>query len=338
MSKNANTTAIGAFTLIGIIIAVAALVVTGAGKFFDQTREIIIYFDKSATGLQVGSDVRFGGVRIGQVKSIQVLIDASQNRKIIPVVVSLNDKDLANIRVAGAGNGLDLRTIEGVEKAVESGLRARMMQQSLLTGQLYIEFDMVPDLPGFFYDPVIDPDLPVVPTVATEIDELIAGVADGLKKLAELDIEGVLEETKKLITSASARVNDLRADEIGDNLVEISANIRKLTGDQAISRAIDDFEETLAQTREMAAKMNRSLDPLLEDLAEVVKSTNASLARIEEATGDITEATDPRAPSLLRLQSVLDDAERSTRSLQELTDSLKRSPSSLLRGKPNDNN
>ncbi len=57
---------IGVFTLLGLLIAAAALVMLGAGKIFEKTHKIQLYFDKSVYGLQVGSDVRFGGVQIGQ--------------------------------------------------------------------------------------------------------------------------------------------------------------------------------------------------------------------------------------------------------------------------------
>jgi paraquat-inducible protein B len=86
MSKKASPTLIGVFTLVGLLLGAGALVLFGAGKFFEKSSNITLYFDKSANGLLVGSDVRFGGVRIGRVGSIKVLIDRNENRKIIPVV------------------------------------------------------------------------------------------------------------------------------------------------------------------------------------------------------------------------------------------------------------
>ena len=151
MSNKASPTMIGVFTSLGLLIGGAVLVLLGAGKYFEQTHKLLLYFDKSVNGLQVGSDVRFGGVRIGRVSSISVIIDAEENRKVIPVVVELTDKELKS--VAGSGqNMLDFSTREGVQRAVSRGLRAGMKQQSLVTGQLYVEFDIVPDVKGFTYD------------------------------------------------------------------------------------------------------------------------------------------------------------------------------------------
>ena len=54
MSKKANPTVIGVFTLIGLIIAAIAVILFGAGKYFERTHEILVYFQKSAYGLQEG--------------------------------------------------------------------------------------------------------------------------------------------------------------------------------------------------------------------------------------------------------------------------------------------
>ena len=135
MSKKASPTLIGIFTLAGLIIAATGLVLFGAGKYFKNTYPVLLYFDKSANGLQVGSDARFGGVRIGSVRSINVLIDPVHNRKIIPVVVELDEKELKLIS-AESGVGIDFSSFEGVRKEVDEVLRAGMIQQSLVTGQL----------------------------------------------------------------------------------------------------------------------------------------------------------------------------------------------------------
>ena len=189
MSKKASPALIGGFTLLGLLLAAGALLLFGAGKFFEKSSSIILYFEKSAYGLLVGSEVRFGGVRIGRVTSIQVIIDQKQNRKIIPVVVELSHKELNDVGLTSDGS-IDLLTEEGVNKAISEGLRARMKQQSLLTGQLYIEFDMIPDSPIFDYKPAVASPYPNVPTLGTEMDDLIKGIADGLKKFNDLDLAG----------------------------------------------------------------------------------------------------------------------------------------------------
>ncbi len=332
MSKKASPTVIGIFTLIGIIIAGIAIVLLGVGKIFKSTHDVLLYFDKSAYGLQPGSDVRFGGVRIGSVKSISVLVDRKENRKIIPVVVELVEKDLRLISTE-EGGGIDFSTFEGVQKAVSQGLRGGMKQQSIVTGQLYIEFDIIPDTPGFVYQSSGEQIYPVIPTVGTDIDELISGIADGLKKFNALDLNGVMTDLRDVLVSAKNQIAALNVKEINDNLVDITRDVHKLTSNEKLSRAVENLDTALIQIDQLATKANNGFDPLLTDLNAVIANANAGLTKIDEAAKEITQLSNPRSPVLLRLQNVLQETERASRALKELSNDLKRDPKALISGK-----
>jgi paraquat-inducible protein B len=332
MSQKASPAVIGIFTLVGLILVGAALILFGAGKLFTSTHDILLYFDKSANGLQVGSDVRFGGVRIGKVKSISVLVDRQANRKIIPVVVELTDKDLRLIST-DEGGGIDLTTFDGVQKAVSEGLRAGMKQQSLVTGQLYIEFDIVPDTPGFVYSSKNGSSHPVVPTVGTEMDELISGISDGIQKFNALDLDSVIKELRDVLVTANKRIAEFDVKEINQNVLGITRDIREVTSDRKLAEAVDNLNQALARIDELAGKANDGIDPLLEDLAAIMEKTDAGLARIDEAAKEISQLSNPRSPVLLRLQNVLQETERASRALKELSNDLKRDPKALISGK-----
>ena len=332
MSKKANPTLIGVFTLVGLLVAAAALVLFGAGKVFEKSSSVILYFEKSAYGLLVGSEVRFGGVRIGRVTSIKVIIDQKLNRKIIPVVVELSHKDLLDAGLSSGGS-IDFRSHEGVEKAVEDGLRARMKQQSLVTGQLYIEFDLLPGSPIFDYKPDVASELPNVPTQGTELDDLIKGIADGLKKFNGLDLASIMKEFREVLVNAKTQIAALNLKEINDNIVGITADVKHLTGNEKLAKAIDSLDVALKSIDEFTNKANKGIDPLLEDFQKVMAQATAGLAKIEEASADISRVTNPRAPVLMRLQNVLEEAERASRAIKELANDLKQNPNALLMGK-----
>lgn len=332
MSHKPSPTLIGIFTLVGLLLGATALVLFGAGKFFEKTSKILLYFDRSANGLLIGSEVRFGGVRIGHVTSIKVLIDPKRNRKIIPVVVQLSAKDLAAIG-STSGDGMDFASEAGVRKAVAEGLRARMKQQSLLTGKLYVEFDIAPAAPSFTYQPDTKPPYPMVPTMGTEMDELISGVADGLKKFNSLDLAGAMKELREVLASTKTQVAALNIKEINANLVGITSDMRALVGNQKLAKAIDSLDEALTGIDELTKKANQGIDPLIKDLQQVLQQANASLAKITDATTDIARVTNPRAPVLMRLQNTLDEVERASRTIKELANDLKQNPNTILLGK-----
>lgn len=332
MSQKASPTLIGVFTLVGLLLGAGALVLFGAGKFFQKSSSIVLYFEKSAYGLLVGSEVRFGGVRIGRVTSIKVIIDQKQNRKIIPVVVELSHKDLLDVGLT-AGGSIDFVTEAGVKKAVADGLRARMKQQSLVTGQLYIEFDLIPDSPTFDYQPDIKSPYPTVPTQGTELDDLIKGIADGLKKFNDLDLASILKEFRDVLANTKTQIAALDLKMINDNLVGITADVREITGNEKLTRAIDSLDKVLANLDEITNKVKGEIAPLFEDFKQVMQQADAGLAQIKEASADISRVANPRAPVLMRLQHVLEEAERASRAIKELANDLKRNPNSLLLGK-----
>ncbi len=332
MSKTASPTLIGIFTLVGLLLAAAAVVLFGAAKIFQKSSNILLYFDKSANGLLVGSEVRFGGVRIGRVTSIKVLIDQKQNRKIIPVVVQLAEKDLRDVG-STSGGGIDFASEEGVRKAVADGLRARMIQQSLLTGQLYVEFDIVPEGPSFTYVPEVAPPYPTVPTIGTEMDQLISDIAVGLKKFNTIDFESVVKELRDVLTSSKNQIEALDMKAINDHLVGITADVKLLTGNQKLNKAIDSLDQALTSLDALTKKANQGIDPLLQDLEKVIQQANVGLVKIEEASDNLSKVTNPRAPVLMRFQNTLDETERASRAIKELANDLKRNPNALLGGK-----
>lgn len=332
MSKKASPTIIGVFTLAGLILAGAAVVLFGAGRLLKDSHEVMLYFEKSANGLQVGSDVRFGGVRVGRVKSINVLIDLEENRKVIPVVVELGAKELQLISTQ-EGGGIDFSTREGVAAAVSKGLRAGMKQQSLLTGQLYVEFDIVPGTPGFIYGNPATQEMPVVPTMGTEIDELIAGVADGLRKFNALDLENVFAELRDVLTSAKNQIAALNIKEINDNIIAITGDVRKVAQSEKLTSAVANLDTALKEIDLLAKKANAGIDPMLADLKAVMTRTDESLAKIQETADEISQLSNPRSPLFLRMQNLLQETERASLAIKELSNDLKRDPKALISGK-----
>ena len=332
MKKKASSILIGLFTMVGLMIAGTAIVILGAGKYFQESHKIQLYFEKSVNGLQVGSDVRFGGVRIGRVSSISVIVDTKDNRKIIPVLVELTDKDLTKV-AGGRSQKLDFTSRDGVSRAVKQGLRAGMKQQSLVTGQLYVEFDIVPDDKGFVYDSEEVEEFPVVPTIPTQFDEVIAGISKGLEKINELDLGNLITEMQDTLRKANQKISDLDLSEINENLTVITRDVRKITGDRKLATVLENLDKTLEELRELSVKVNKDMDPVMADIKEATRATRESMKSLNAAADEISEVTDPRSPLLLDFRNMLNDVETAARQLQELTDDLKRNPSSLLRGK-----
>ena len=99
MVRKPNKTMIGLFLLLGSAVFVFILGVYVKRVFFpDNSNVVVMYFQESIKGLNVGSSVVFQGVEIGKVSRIDLVADMENLTFSIPVYVNL---DVSKTFVAG---------------------------------------------------------------------------------------------------------------------------------------------------------------------------------------------------------------------------------------------
>ena len=155
--RQPHTVAIGAFVIGAILIALTTLVFL-LGSGFGKREKVVMVFDGSVKGLNVGAPMALRGVQVGQVTNIELILDSDNASVIMQVEADLNAK---NIRREGSA------TANLTEELIARGLRAQLNSQSLLTGLLYIELDFHPDSPLNLAD--IDSPYIQLPTVPTNL-------------------------------------------------------------------------------------------------------------------------------------------------------------------------
>ena len=177
MRKQPNTKMIGLFISIGLA---AFLLIIGSyigGKFFaDKGNMLVMYFDESIKGLNVGSPIVFKGVEIGKVVKIDLIADTDNLAFSIPVYAKMEGSKKIST------HGEDNRAL--LDALIAKGLRARLATQSFLTGQLMIELEMLPDTAVVLSGKELDGALEI-PTVLSPIGEISKGIQDiPVKKIA----------------------------------------------------------------------------------------------------------------------------------------------------------
>jgi paraquat-inducible protein B len=135
-----------------------------------------------------------------------------------------------------------------------------------------------------------------------------------------------------MLASAKTQIDAVKMKEINDNMVRITENVEALTGNEKLTTAINHLDAAMASFQGLTKKADEGIEPILKDLETAMQQASAGLAKLEEASASISQVTNPRAPVLMRLQNVLEEAERASRAIKELASDLKRNPKSLLRG------
>ncbi len=170
MRKKPNTKMIGLFLAIGIALFVIVVFDFTKDKFVgNKNDQIVMFFEESITGLNVGAPIVFKGVQIGQVSSIGIVTDLQTLDFNIPVTAKMNKQGIDSMDEYKNKDAL-------LEELIKKGLRARLATQSFVTGQLMIEFEMLPNAPVVFKNK--NPNLIEIPTALSQLGELSKGIQD----------------------------------------------------------------------------------------------------------------------------------------------------------------
>ncbi len=261
MAKKYSPTLIGGFVLGGIFLLIGALFLFGSGDLFKEKRRWVTYFDGSVGGLNVGAPVNFRGVRVGEVTDVRLQVDPKALTARIPVYFEI-DPD----RVEWVGG----RIAQSAKMAADAGLRAKLAMQSLVTGQMQIELDLLPDTPAVLVG--TDPNVSEIPSAKSEFDVL-------REQVSELPL-------RDLLASIDRTVN----------------NIDRLVNSPEMREGVRALSNSLAETEKLMAGLNEGAKPLLHEMtatAQSVRQTsdqaNASLRALEGDTratlGDVRGLT-----------------------------------------------
>lgn len=319
MSKPVKPEAIGAFLLGGMALLVMALMTFGGGEFFKQKIHWVVYFDSSLNGLNVGAPVKVQGVQVGIVKEIELQLDDGMGRLMKPVVIEIDPAKVVSTK----GGPLDIGSLspserdESFKRLLDSGLRARLEVQSILTGLLYVNLDFnrdqPPHLTGLNYKGLLE-----VPSVPPTVDEVLATLEEVMRKIGHLPIEGVVEDLAATLKDVHALVG--------------SEEVRK--SQLALSQSLESAQVILARLEKTLPDLVLHLDATVREVnlhaRPVLESTQATLESGRMAAGNIADVTEANSD----LSNSVKEVHRAAASLRELSDYLQRHHESLLFGKP----
>ena len=329
MSKRANPTAIGAFVLGAIALAVFGLITVGGLQLFKKELPFVMFFDGDIGGLDVGAPVEIRGVKIGTVTKIRLFAGTTKIGVYINIDPTLLPKD-STLR----------KSSETVDSLIERGLRAQLKTQSLLTGQLLIYLDLFPGTPIKLVG--LDPEVREIPTVPTTLEQLQARLQRLLDQLGTVKVDELVRnvtlavssarelisspELKAAIVSARGALESARTalEEAQVVLKRVDSKIDGLAAET--DSALVEMKGLLVEARRSLAKIDAQIEPLAASVKDASSSAQTTLRTVDRAVdGD----------SRMGYEAVraLRDVGDAARSLKTLADYLERHPEALIRGK-----
>ena len=317
MSEKPHTVAIGTFVTGAILIAVTMVIFALGTGFGERSEKVIMVFNGSVKGLSVGAPVALRGVQVGQVTSIELMLDTDSIGLIMLVEANLNDK---NIRRLGKN------TEDITDQLIARGLRAQLRTQSLLTGLLYIQLDFHPGTKPVLAD--VKSEHIQIPTIPTDLEELTRKLDElDLGKLAD-EVQGIVGALNAFLTSDSFQAVPAQAQQA---LAEVTALSRQLQAQVAVSgpkldQALDGATTTLDGANQELPRMSELVEKNLKVLNEAITGFESTMRNIDGLVA-------PNSPTTYQLNQALQEVTRASRAIQALATTLQEQPESLLRGK-----
>ena len=319
MSNKANYFKLGLFVIGAVTLTIGAILMMGVNSVFEDHPVFETYLDQSVHGVDLGTAVKFRGVPIGNVKSIdftRTLYEDNkpmeQRKPYVRLLISL-EKDIFD--------GAKTPEYTLLEREVNRGLRVRMANVGL-TGTSYIELD--------YLDPDLHPPLEIdwkpenvyIPSAGSSLTRIVSSAEDVFRKLETVDLEGLIQNVNGLFTVAKGKLETTDLDSISGNLDQLLQELR--TTNQEIQTVLKDLN--LPEISRETQKALASMQSLFDDpkLKSTIDELHSALENLNQMTGG----------NQGRIGLVLDNLRILTDNLKTITENAKNYPSQLLFGAP----
>ena len=204
----------------------------------------VLVFKQSVRGLAPGAPVDFHGIQIGEVVEIEAQVDEKTAQFSVPVTVRVDAQKLGVklLDVPSSPDEFEAARRKMIDTFISRGFRAQLRTGNLLTGALYVAFDVFPGVPPATVDWAQTP--PRLPTTPGELQAIEASIVNIVKKLEKVPIEAIGTDAAKALvdlrgTLASAThtldtadkaiaPNSVLTDELSGTLGEVSRAARAI--------------------------------------------------------------------------------------------------------------
>jgi phospholipid/cholesterol/gamma-HCH transport system substrate-binding protein len=288
-----------------VIVASASLFLAiviwlGASRYFEERRFLVTYLDESVQGLDRGSAVRYRGVTIGSVESIQVAPDG----RLIEVAMSVNPEvslDFEKVRAT--------LTIAG------------------LTGLMFINIDFPSsDSPS----PKIDfaAPHPVVPSQPSAMKEIMLSLQS---IVAQLDVKQIVENLEYTTRGTAILLEEKRIERIMGDLEKIVHNTERTSEGAAVLLETERIEAITRNVEEISGHLARTSARLDEFMASAqMEETLGNFHRIIGHVGSITEFAE-RQTSTDLIDQAMKQIFDTLRSVQGLSETMQKTVNEMNR-------
>ncbi len=325
MAKPVNRTMIGAFLVGAVVLAVAGVLIFGAGRILGDKRYIIMYYEGSVKGLTIGSPLVFRGVKIGSVTKISLVFQRDDLSFVIPVVAEI---DLDKIEAVGKGRDHE----DYLRDLIAKGAKAQLQVNNFVTGQLMVGLDYFPEQPAVFRGKD-NGDYTEVPTVPSSMDEIS-------KTLSNLPIRDMVKKVTDIFSGLDKLLNSPEAGEslslLKQDLHEARTMLRTINS--RLGPIVTNVRETTDNLKSFSARADKALtgdNGIPCQVGQTLDSARKTMQQAEKTLASIDAKTSEDSALMNDVSRTLEELSRAARSVRILGEYLEQHPDAAIWGKKN---
>ncbi|MBV0932655.1 MlaD family protein [Marinobacterium weihaiense] len=304
METRAHHVMIGLFTLLGLLLALGFGVwLVKSGKQ-EETNTYRVVFNEAVTGLTVGSLVQFNGLRVGEVRQLQ--LDPKDPRRV-----------WADMEVSAA-------------TPINQGTRARMAIANI-TGAANILLSNDNSAAPPLTDPEDSP--PIIVAEPSAIGSLL-----GNSETLFSNVNALVEQSTQLLSAENiGRIGRIihNLEQVSDELVESRAGVGETLNE--LTQAAREAQAVMRDASELLANADRMLtargEPMLAEGQQAMQSMARISQQLEQLLSQNTGALNSGLQGMAEIGPVMQELQRSLGTLNRILARLEEDPAGYLTGK-----
>jgi paraquat-inducible protein B len=261
-------------------------------------------FQKPLRGLSVGAPVQFMGIDLGRVTSIDLDYDPAAKRfpTVVGVVVYPDRLGRARAKLPTFAGDSEQQAAALLQDMVAHGLRGRARSGNLLTGQLYIALDFVPNAPKVAFDPNARP--LALPTMSGGFDQLQDQIAGIVSKVDKIPLEQIgknlnrsLSDLDKTLKQVNGQLLPQSTKTLQQGTQTLQEAQRTFGAAQSVLSEDAPLQQNIGQTLQEVQKAARSVRALTDMLGRHPEALVRGLHDAEQRPADSDRPAPAAAPA-----------------------------------------
>jgi len=305
METRAHHVLIGLFTLTGLLAALAFGVWLVQSGQQQETRRYRVVFNEAVTGLAVGSQVHYNGLRVGDVRQLQ--LDPDDPRRVF-----------ADVEI----NALT---------PINQGTRARLAIANITGAANILLSTDNPEAPALEATaggvPVIVADSSAIGALLSNGESLLSGVNELVEQGAQLLSPDNIDRIGRIIVNL---------EQVSEELVRSRTGVGETL--ETLTQAAQDAQEVLRSATELIRHadqlMTRDGGAMMADGRKAMQSLAESSARLEQILTRNSAALDSGLQGVAEIGPVMRELQRNLSTLNRILSRLEEDPAGYLTGRP----